>query len=92
MIKDARFYFANFGVDVGRMVSAVEKGDREAYALCVEMMHRTLAYLRNAGDPIMYEKGLQLLRDFEHAREDNALGKFSDDLNDLIAEYSPLAQ
>ena len=54
------------------------------------MMHRTLFYLHNEDDPAMYEKGMQLIRDFEQAREDNKLSEFNDQLNELIAEYSPL--
>lgn len=90
MIKDARFYFANLVVDVGRRVSTELKGDKEMGELLLEMTHRTLVYLRNADDPSTYEKGLQLIRDFEQAREDNKLSKFNDQLNDLLAEYSPL--
>lgn len=92
MIKDARFYFANLSVDVGRRVSAELKGDKEMGEISLEMTHRTLAYLKDANDPVMYERGLQLIRDFEQAREDNKLSEFNDNLNELIAEYSPLAQ
>ncbi len=90
MKKDARFYFANLGVDVGRCLSATEKHDEEKYDLYLEMMHRTLGYLRDANDPAIYERGLQLIRDFEQAREDNKLSEFNDSLKELIAEYSPL--
>lgn len=88
--KDARFYFANLGVDVGRRVSAELKDDKEMRELSLELTHRTLAYLRDAEDPMMYEKGLQLIRDFEQARDDNKLSEFNDQLNVLLAEYSPL--
>src|SRR3989344_4427831 len=71
-------------------VRPVKKGDKEDYALYLEMMHRTLFYLHNEDDPAMYEKGMQLIRDFEQAREDNKLSEFNDQLNELIAEYSPL--
>ena len=91
MIKDARFYFANLGVDVGRLVSATVKNDEEKYSIALEMTHRTLAYLRRENDPVMYEQGLQLIRDFEQARAGNKLSEFNDQLNELIAEYSPLA-
>ena len=92
MIKDARFYFANLGVDVGRMVSATMKDNDENYNIALELTHRTLSYLRHENDSVMYEKGLQLVRDFERAREDGRLSEFNDQLNELIAEYSPLAQ
>lgn len=91
MKKDARFYFANLGVDVGRLVSATMKNNDENYNIALELTHRTLSYLRDENDSVMYQKGLQLIRDFEQAREDNRLSEFNDQLNELIAEYSPLA-
>ena len=90
MIKDARFYFANLGVDVGRLVSATMKNNDENYSIALELTHRTLLYLRHENDSVLYEKGLQLIRDFEQARKDNRLPEFNDQLNELIAEYSPL--
>ena len=74
---------------MGRLVSATIENDKEKYSIFLEMTHRTLAYLRHANDAVMYERGLQLIRDFERAREDNRLSEFNDQLNELIAEYSP---
>jgi len=56
------------------------------------MAHRTLEYLRNAGQPEVYEEGLLLLRALEYARRDHTLPIFSKNLNALIEEYSPLVQ
>ena len=78
MIKDARFYFANLGVDVGRLVSAVMKSNDENYSIALELTHQTLSYLRDEDDSVLYEKGLQLIRDFEQARKDNRLSEFND--------------
>lgn len=92
MKRDARFYFANLGVDVGRCVSALQKGDQERYSEHLKEAHRTLEFLHSAPEKSAYQEGLLLLQGLEYAREDEALARFSDGLNDLIAEYSPLAQ
>ena len=81
----------NLGVDVGRLISASMKDNDENYNIALELTHRILSYLRGEDDLVMYEKGLQLIRDFEKAREDGRLSEFNDQLNELIAEYSPLA-
>ena len=91
MNKDARFYFANLGVDVGRCVSAAQKGDSERYETHLKEAYRTLEFLHNARRPEAYEEGQLLIRELEYAREDGRLSEFNDQLNELIAEYSPLA-
>lgn len=91
MKKDAQFYFANLGVDVGRCVSALQKGNNERYEDHLAEAYRTLEFLRDAGRSEAYEEGLLLLRALEYAREDNKLSEFNDQLNELIAEYSPFA-
>ena len=92
MNKDARFYFANLGVDVGRCVSAAQKGDGERYETHLEEAYKTLEFLRGAQRPEAYEEGQLLIRALEYAKEDNNLSEFNDQLDKLIAEYSPLAQ
>lgn len=91
MKKDGRFYFANLGVDVGRCVSALQKGDRERYEEHLLEAYRTLEFLREAHRPEAYEEGSLLLRELEYALEDKRLPEFNENLNELIAEYSPLA-
>ena len=90
MNKDARFYFANLGVDVGRCVTALQKEDTERYEIHLAEAYKTLEFLRGTGKKEAYEEGLLLLRGLEYAREDNKLSEFSDQLNELIIEYSPL--
>lgn len=90
MKKDARFYFANLGADVSRCITAALENNEERYKDSLEMAHRTLEYLRNAGQPEVYEEGLILLRALEYARRDHTLPIFSKNLNALIEEYSPL--
>ena len=90
MKKDARFYFANLGVDVGRCVSALQKGNNERYEEHLAEAYRTLEFLRQAQRPEAYEEGSLLLRGLEYAREDGRLSEFNHQLNELIAEYSPL--
>ncbi len=92
MKKDARFYFANLGVDVGRCVRALQKDDKERYDEHLKEAYRTLGFLRGEQKTGAYEEGLLLLQCLKCAREDDTLAKFSDDLNHLIAEYSPLVQ
>ena len=53
--RDARFYFANLGVDVGRCASALLKGDLERYRDHLAEAHRTLEYLKNSGRPDPHE-------------------------------------
>ena len=89
MKKDARFYFANLGVDVARCVSASLKKNDERYEGHIAEAYRTLAFLHSAHRPEAYEEGLLLLRALEYAREDNKLPEFNDQLNALIEEYSP---
>ncbi len=91
MKKDARFYFANLGVDVARCVSASLKRNDERYEDHIAEAYRTLAFLHGAQNPAAYEEGLLLLRGLEYAREDNKLSEFNNQVNELIAEYSPLA-
>jgi len=90
MIKDARFYFASLGVDVGRCVSALLKDDLGRYQDHLAEAHRTLEYLRGTVRTSAYEEGKLMLLGMKLAREDNKLSEFNDQLNELIAEYSPL--
>ena len=92
MKKDARFYFANLGADVSRCIVAAQKGDLEQYKDSLERAHGTLEYLRKEHRPEAYEEGLLLLRGLECARVDNKLSEFSAQLDNLIAQYSPLVQ
>lgn len=91
MTKDARFYFANLGVDVGRCVSALQKGDMARYETHLAEAYKTLDFLRNVERPEAYEEGMLLMRGLEYAHEANALSSFSDGLNDLLVEYAPMA-
>jgi hypothetical protein len=88
--KDARFYFANLGVDVARCVSAAELGDNERFNESLKHARRTLSFLRYADRPEAYEEGLLLMRALEYARIENRLKKFNQDLNSLIAQYAPV--
>ena len=91
MKKDARFYFANLGADVARCISAAQKGDMERYQDSFERAHTTLEYLRKEHRPEAYEEGLLLLRGLEYAREADKLSEFNIQLDNLVAQYSPLA-
>ncbi len=91
MKRDARFYFANLGADVSRCIAAALENNEERYRDSLEMAHRTLEYLRNAGRLEVYEEGLLLLRALEYARRDHTLPAFNKDLDALMEEYSPLA-
>ena len=90
MKRGAAFYFANFGADISRCVAAAREHDTVAYDDSIDAAYRTLSYITDR--PEAYEEGLLLLRGLEYAREDNRLSEFNDQLNELIAEYSPLTQ
>lgn len=91
MKKDARFYFANLGADVARCVAAADVVDTRRYEESLDRAYRTLSFLRAAERPEAYEEGLLLLCGLERARSDKTLPTFNDNVNRLIAEYSPIA-
>lgn len=91
MKKDARFYFANLCVDVGRCVSALQKGDEARYETHLTEAYKTLAFLRGAESPAAYEEGQLLIRGLAYAQGDNNLPTFLTALDSLVIEYSPLA-
>ncbi len=88
MKKDAAFYFANLGADISRCITAAQQHDRESFKDSIDSAYRTLAYITDR--PEAYEEGLLMLRGLELARADNRLPQFNENLNELIAEYSPI--
>lgn len=89
--RDARFYFANLCVDIGRCVKAAEDGNETRYQESLELAYHTLDYLRDVNRPEAYEEGQLLLRGLALARADAALPAFRDSLNALIALSLPVS-
>jgi hypothetical protein len=91
-VKDARFYFANLAVDVGRCVSALQKGDSAHYETHLAEAYKTLKFLRNTKNAAAYEEGELLIRGLDYARELGTLSEYSTALDNMLIEYSPLVQ
>ena len=91
-MKDARFFFANLAVDVGRCVSALQKGDSARYETHLAEAYKTLAFLRGTKNAAAYEEGELLIRGLDYARELGTLSSFSSALDNMLIEYAPLAQ
>jgi hypothetical protein len=87
---DARFYFANLASDVLRCVGAATRGEESKYRDSFIRAQKTLGFLRAAHRPEAYEEGLLLVRGLEFARAGGSLGIFSDYVNKLALEYTPL--
>ena len=87
--QDARFYFANLGVDVARCVSAVNSGNMKRFSDSLKCAHKTLSFLRDSNRPEAYEEGLLLLRALQYARTNGKLREFNEELNKLISQYAP---
>jgi hypothetical protein len=91
-MKDARFFFANLAVDVGRCVSALQKGDNARYETHLAEAYKTLAFLRGTKNAAAYEEGELLIRGLDYARELGILPAFNAALDEMLIEYSPLAR
>lgn len=89
-MKDARFFFANLAVDVGRCVSALQKGDSARYETHLAEAYKTLAFLRDTKNAAAYEEGELLIRGLDYARELGTLPAFNAALDNILLEYSPL--
>ena len=89
MIKrDAHFYFANLGADIGRCATAAIDDNADRYQSSLTRAQKTLGYLRRAGRPEAYEEGLLLLRALEYARIERRLDAFKDQLDTLLAPFA----
>ena len=90
MNKDARFYFANLGADIARCITAAHSGNAQRYTDSFNRAMKTLSYLRASHRPEAYEEGLLLVRGLEYARSLKTLDVFGAQVNQLMAEYSPI--
>jgi len=88
MKRDAHFYFANLGADIGRCAAAAIDNNAGRYKSSLTRAQKTLGYLRHAGRPQAYEEGLLLLRALEYARHEDRLGEFQEHLNALVVPFA----
>ncbi|HEY4520959.1 MAG TPA: hypothetical protein VJL57_01020 [Candidatus Paceibacterota bacterium] len=86
--RDAKFYFANLGVDVARCATAAIDGNMERYAASRARAIITLDHLHHSGRPEAYEEGLLLMRALEYARADRRLEDFKKQLDAVIAPFA----
>lgn len=70
MEYNARFYFMNLAVDVGRCARAALARNEKRYQSSLALARRTLECLRNVKRPAAYEEGLLMLLGLTLAREE----------------------